>query len=337
MNVLLYALRRVVNIFFLIIGVSLVVFLITHTVPSDPVVANLSQRNMSNPKMVADFREKWGLDKPVHVQYFVYLGNLLKGDLGISIRTQRPVMDDLKQSFPATLELAVFAMIIAVIFGMLFGIISAIRRNSLCDHAVRAVSVIGVSVPSFWFGLMMLLVFYAWLGWAPGPGRISPLLSPPPNVTGMYVIDAVIAGNMPLAWNALTHLFLPGIVLGSYTMGLITRTTRSGLLEVLSTDYIRTAYAKGLNEKGVILRHALGNAIIPVITVIGLGFGNLLGGMVVVETVFAWQGIGRYAFQAAGNLDFPSIVGVAILVAVCYALINLVIDIIYRIVDPRVR
>ena len=337
MNILVYALRRIVYIFFLIIGVSLIVFFITHTVPADPVVANLSQRNMSNPKMVAEFREKWGLDKPIYVQYFTYLGNLLRGDMGVSIRTQRPVLDDLKQSFPATLELAVFSMIIAVTFGMMFGVISAVRRNSLCDHAVRAVSVIGVSVPSFWFGLMMLLIFYAQLGWAPGPGRISPLFSSPPHVTGLYVIDAALAGDMPLFWDALRHLFLPGIVLGSYTMGLITRTTRSGLLEVLSTDYIRTAHAKGLSERRVILKHALGNAIIPVITVIGLGFGNLLGGMVVVETVFAWQGIGRYAFQAAGNLDFPSIVGVAILVAVCYAFINLVIDITYRIVDPRMR
>jgi peptide/nickel transport system permease protein len=337
MNVLIYAIRRVVYIFFLIIGVSLVVFFISHSVPSDPVVANLSQRNMNNPKMVAEFREKWGLDKPLYAQYFTYLGNLLRGDMGVSIRTQRPVADDLKQSFPATMELAVFSMIIAVVFGLLFGIVSAIRRNSVCDHAVRAISVIGVSVPSFWFGLVMLLIFYARLGWAPGPGRISPLLPPPSSVTGFYVIDALMSGDLPLAWDALRHLFLPGIVLGSYTMGLITRTTRSSLLEVMSADYIRTAYAKGLNGRRVILGHALGNAIISVITVIGLGFGNLLGGMVVVETVFAWHGVGRYAYQAASTLDFPSIVGVAILVAVCYAFINLIIDIAYSVVDPRVR
>jgi peptide/nickel transport system permease protein len=337
MNILVYAARRIVYIVFLIIGVSLVVFFISHAVPSDPVVANLSQRNMGNPKMVAEFRAKWGLDKPLYAQYFTYLGNLLRGDMGVSIRTQRPVADDLRQSFPATLELAAFSMVIAVVFGVFFGVVSAVRRNSACDHVVRAVSVVGVSTPSFWFGLVMLLVFYAKLGWAPGPGRISAALSPPPRATGLYVIDALIAGDLPLAWDALRHLILPGIVLGSYTMGLITRTTRSSLLEALSADYVRTARAKGLNELRVILGHALGNAVIPVITVIGLGFGNLLGGMVVVETVFAWQGIGRYAYQAAGSLDFPSIVGVAILVALCYALINMIIDVAYSLADPRVR
>jgi peptide/nickel transport system permease protein len=337
MGALIYIGRRIAYIFVMIVGVSLLVFLISHTVPSDPVVANLSQRNMGNPKMVAEFRAKWGLDQPLYRQYLIYLNNLLHGDMGVSIRTQRPVLDDLKKAFPATVELAVFSMLIAIFFGLLFGIISAVKRNSALDQIVRAVSVMGVSVPSFWFGLMMLLIFYAWLGWAPGPGRLSPLLSPPPGVTGSYLIDAIIAGRWNVAADALRHLVLPGLVLGSYTMGFITRTTRSALLEVLSADYIRTAHAKGLNERAVIVGHAMGNALIPVITIIGLGFGNLLGGMVVVETVFAWQGIGQYAYQAAGNLDFPAIVGVAILVSLNYAVINLVIDILYGVIDPRVR
>ena len=334
---LLYIGRRIVFLFFLVIGVSLMVFFISHTVPSDPVVANLSQRNLDNPEMVAAFRAKWGLDKPLYQQYFMYLGNLFHGDMGTSIRTQRPVLADLKKCFPATIELAVFSMFIAVVFGLLFGVISAVKRNTFVDQLVRGISVVGVSVPSFWFGLVLLLIFYAGLGWAPGPGRLSPMLSAPPTVTGLYVWDAMIAGQWRVMWDALRHLVLPGIVLGAYTMGLITRTTRSSLLEVLSMDYIRTARAKGLSEKLVIVGHALGNALIPVITIIGLGFGNLLGGMVVVETVFAWQGIGQYAFQAAGNLDFPAIVGVSIIVAVNYALINLVIDILYGVIDPRVR
>ena len=187
MGLLRYIGRRIIFLFFLIIGVSLMVFLISHTVPSDPVVANLSQRNLDNPEMVAVFRAKWGLDKPLHQQYFIYVGNLLRGDLGTSIRTQRPVLKDLKKSFPATIELAIFSMFVAILFGMLFGVISAIKRNSVTDQAVRAVSVIGVSVPSFWFGLMLLLIFYSWLGWAPGPGRLSPSLSAPPSVTGLYV------------------------------------------------------------------------------------------------------------------------------------------------------
>ena len=313
------------------------VFLISHTVPSDPVVANLSQRNLDNPEMVAAFRAKWGLDRPFYRQYLTYLGNLARGDLGVSIRTQRPVAADLRKSFPATIELALFSMILAVAFGLLFGIVSAIKRNSAVDQTVRALSIVGVSVPSFWFGLMLLMVFYAWIGWAPGPGRLSPMFSAPAAVTGMYTVDALIAGDWALAWDALRHLVLPGIVLAAYTMGLITRTTRSSLLEVMSMDYIRTARAKGLGERLVIVGHALKNALIPVITIIGIGFGNLLGGMVVVETVFAWQGIGQYAYQAAGNLDFPAIVGVALLVAINYAVINLVIDVLYGVIDPRVR
>ncbi len=184
---------------------------------------------------------------------------------------------------------------------------------------------------------MGLLLFYVILGIAPGPGRISPHLTPPVAVTNLYVIDALLEGDWRLAWDALQHLFLPGLVLGSFTMGLITRTTRSSLLEVMSMDFIRTARAKGLKEKRIIMHHALGNALIPVVTVIGLGFGNLLGGMVLVETIFAWPGIGQYAFKAAGNLDFPAIIGVSILIAINYVIINLVVDILYGILDPRVR
>jgi peptide/nickel transport system permease protein len=332
-----FIMRRLVFLVLLVIGVSLIVFIISHTVPSDPVLANLSQRNIDNKEMVAAFKAKWGYDKPLTTQYLIYLGALLKGDLGVSTRTQRPVATDLGQYFPATIELAIFAMVIAVVFGILFGIISAIKRNSAADRLVRGISVLGASVPSFWLALMMLLLFYVILGVAPGPGRLGSRFSAPHAVTGLFVLDALIAGNLPLAIDALSHLVLPGIVLAVFTMGLIARTTRSSLLDVLSMDFIRTARAKGLAEDKVITRHALGNALIPVVTVIGLGFGNLLGGMVLVETIFAWPGIGRYAYQAARNLDFPAIIGVSILIAVNYVVINLVVDILYGILDPRVR
>jgi len=322
---------------FLVIGVSLIVFVISHTVPSDPVLANLSQRNIGNPEMVAAFKAKWGLDKPIYTQYLIYLGALLRGDMGLSIRTQRPVAVDLKAYFPATIELAVFAIVIAVVFGMAFGIISAIKRNTATDRIIRGISVLGASVPSFWLALMVLLLFYVVLGIAPGPGRLSSRFSAPHTVTGLFVLDALLAGDIPLALDALSHLVLPGVVLGAFTMGLITRTTRSSLLEVLSMDFIRTARAKGLAESRVITRHALGNALIPVVTVVGLGFGNLLGGMVLVESIFAWPGIGRYAYQAARNLDFPAIIGVSILIAINYVLINLLVDILYGMLDPRVR
>jgi peptide/nickel transport system permease protein len=319
------------------IGISLVVFLLSHAVPSDPVVANLSQRNLDNAEMVAEFRAKWGLDQPLHKQYLTYLKNLLRGDLGVSLRTQRPVLDDLLRYFPATIELAVFGMIFAVFFGMIFGIISAIKRNTLTEQILRGVSIFGVSVPSFWLALILLFVFYLSLGIAPGPGRVSSRISPPAHITGFFVIDALAGGDFGLFLDVIRHLVLPGACLGMFTMGLITRTTRSSLLEVLSLDFVRTARAKGLQEKDVIRKHALGNALLPVVTVIGMGFSNLLSGMVLVETIFAWPGIGQYAFQSAQNLDFPAIVGVSLLIALNHVVINLAIDILYGFLDPRVR
>lgn len=337
MDMLKYVVRRLFFLFFLMIGISLVVFLISHAVPSDPVVANLSQRNLDNEEMVAAFKEKWGLDQPLYKQYLIYLKGLLQGDLGISIRTQRNVIDDLKLYFPATIELSLFGIVFAVIFGMLFGVISAIKRNTAVDQILRGVSVFGVSVPSFWLALILLYIFYLVLGIVPGPGRISTHLAAPMAVTGFYTIDALLMGDWALFWDAVRHLLLPGACLGMFTMGLITRTTRSSLLEVLSMDYIRTARSKGLREKAVIVGHALGNALIPVITVIGVGFGNLLGGMVLVETIFAWPGIGQYAFQAAKMLDFPAIVGVALLISLNYVVLNLIVDVLYGALDPRVR
>ena len=337
MTILRYLLRRLVLLVFLILGVSLLVFLISHLVPADPVVAFISQRNISDPEIVAAFKAKWGLDLPLYQQYLIYLKNLLHGDLGISIRTHRPVLADLGEYFPATIELAVFATIVAVIFGLAFGIISATMRNSFVDQFLRAISVLGVSAPSFWVALVFLYLFYFRLGIAAGPGRLSARVAAPQAITHLYVLDALLQRQWQVALDACRHLLLPGIVLGLFTMGLITRTARSSLLEVLSKEYIRTARAKGLSEIFVILRHALGNAMIPVLTVIGLGFGNLLGGTVLVEMIFAWPGIGQYAFQSAHSLDFPSIVGVSLLIAVNYVVINLAIDIIYGLIDPRVR
>ncbi|GAK54806.1 ABC-type dipeptide/oligopeptide/nickel transport system, permease component [Candidatus Vecturithrix granuli] len=332
-----YILRRLVFLVFLILGVSLLVFLISHLVPADPVVAFVSQRNMSDPEVVAAFKAKWGLDQPLYMQYLIYVKSLMHGDLGVSIRTHRPVLTDLAEYFPATIELATFATIIAIVFGMIFGVISATMRNSFIDQILRAISVLGVSAPSFWVALVFLYVFYFRLGMAAGPGRLSSRIAAPLAITHLYLLDALLQRQWQTALDVFRHLLLPGIVLGLFTMGLITRTTRSSLLEVLSKDYIRTARAKGLMELFVILRHALGNAMIPVITVIGLGFGNLLGGTVLVETIFAWPGIGQYAFQSAHSLDFPSIVGVSLLIAVNYVVINLIIDLIYGVIDPRVR
>ena len=286
---------------------------------------------------MAAYRAKYGLDQPLPVQYILYMKNLLQFDLGTSMRTNKPVLSELARCYPATIELALFAIVIAAILGVLFGIISAIRRNSILDQTVRAISVTGVSIPSFWFALLVLYFFYYKLKLLPGPGRLSNAFTAPATVTGMYVIDSLLEGNIPKALDAVSHLILPGTVLAAFTMGLITRTARSNLLDVMSTDYIRTAKAKGLSRPGLIIRHALGNALIPVLTVIGLGLGNLLGGMVLVETIFNWPGVGQFAYESVLSVDFPSIIGVALLIALNYMVINTVVDILYGIIDPRVR
>lgn len=329
--------KRLVYLVVMLFGVATLVFILTKMIPGDPTVANLSQRALNDPEIVAAYRAKYGLDQPLPVQYILYMKNLLQFDLGTSMRTNKPVLSELARCYPATIELALFAIVIAAILGVLFGIISAIRRNSILDQTVRAISVTGVSIPSFWFALLVLYFFYYKLKLFPSPGRLSNAFTAPATVTGMYVIDSLLEGNIPKALDAASHLILPGTVLAAFTMGLITRTARSNLLDVMSTDYIRTAKAKGLSRPGLIIRHALGNALIPVLTVIGLGLGNLLGGMVLVETIFNWPGVGQFAYESVLSVDFPSIIGVALLIALNYMVINTVVDILYGIIDPRVR
>ena len=332
-----YILRRLGLLVILLIGVSLFVFLISHMVPSNPAAANLSQTALSDPEIVAAYEAKWGLDKPVIEQYAIYMKNLIQGDFGNSIRTGRPVLDDLKQYFPATLELSIFAMFIAVVLGILFGLISALFQNKPIDHIIRTLSVSGVSLPSFWFALLVMNVFSRRLNWFPSGGRFDMRRFSPSGGTGLHVLDALLQGNWALFGDALSHLFLPALVLGFFTMGLIARQTRSNLLEVMSTDFIRTARAKGMKENRVILKHALGNALVPVVTVSAMGFCNLLGGMVFVEQIFSWPGIGQYAYLSAKSLDFPAICGVSLLIAVVYVVVNLLIDILYGVIDPRIR
>lgn len=322
MDTLKFIIKRIFYLLILLLGVATIVFVLTRLVPTDPVAANLSQRNLNNEEMVNAFRAKWGLDKPVWQQYLIYLKGLLQLDFGTSIRTGKPVLSELKRCFPATLELSIFAIIFASVVGILFGVISALKRNSVIDQIVRGVSVAGVSVPTFWLALLLLYLFYYKLVLHHGTGMISSYFKPPETVTGLYVIDALIEGNIYKAIDCLGHLVLPGIVLGSFTMGLITRTTRSNLLEVMSTDYIRTAKAKGMARVRLILHHAMGNALIPVLTVIGLGLGNLLGGTVLVETIFTWPGVGQFAYESVLKLDSPGIIGVAILIAFNYGVIN---------------
>lgn len=337
MGRLKFVLKRLVLLVVMLVGVATIVFALTKLVPGDPVVANLSQRSLSDPEIVAAFKAKNGLDKPIIVQYLLHIKHIFQMDLGVSMRTNKSVLFELGRCFPATMELATFSILLATILGILFGVLSAMKRNSIIDQIVRAISVTGVSIPSFWFALIVLYVFYYKLKILPGPGRLSTAFSAPVSVTGFYTIDSLLEGNIPKFVNALQHLILPGGVLAAFTMGLITRTTRSNLLDVMSMDYIRTARAKGLAGEKIIIFHALGNALIPVLTVIGLGFGNLLGGMVLVETIFNWPGLGQFAYNSVKSLDYPSIIGVSLLIALNYMLINTVVDILYGVIDPRVR
>lgn len=329
--------RRLFLLIPMLIGVTLVSFLLAHVIPADPITANLGDLAISDPEIVAAYRHRWGLDRSLPEQFLVYLANLLRGDMGMSISTSQPVSVDILQHLPATIELAVAATAFGIAFGIPLGVASALRRGGTIDQITRVISLIGVSAPMFWLGLVAILVFYARLGWAPAPGRMSAALTAPQVITGFVLPDALMAGRLDAAADALGHLLLPALILSLYGTGLIARMMRSGMLESLREDYIRSARAKGLQERTVIWRHAFRNALIPVVTIIGLTFGGLLSGTVVMENVFAWPGLGAYAFRSAVSLDYPAIMGVGLVVAVTYIVVNLIVDVLYAVIDPRIR
>ncbi|CEJ14962.1 putative D,D-dipeptide transport system permease protein DdpB [bacterium YEK0313] len=316
---------------------TLVIFLIANTVPGDPILAQLGDVAASNKEFVAEWRAKWGLDLPLWQRYFLFLKGLAQGDLGISIASQRPVLEDIAQFAPATIELATISFLLALGIGIPLGIMAAVWRDTWVDHIARVVSLVGVSSPTFWLAFIMLAIFYGGLEIAPGPGRLDAIAMPPPSVTGLMLIDTVIAGDWETFRDAAAHLVLPSIVLAAATLGLITRTTRASMLESIQQDYVRVARAKGLKRYTVITGHVLPNALIPVVTLGGLAYANLLTGAVMTETVFSWPGLGRYTFRSAATLDFPAIMGITLIVALVYLLINLAIDISYALLDPRVN
>lgn len=337
MSLSVYFIRRLLLAIPLILGITVVSFIIANAVPADPINANLPQNALNDPELVEAFRERWGLDRSPVEQYFVYLGNLVRGDLGVSIKTRNPVVEDIRQFLPATMELATYSIVVGLLMGISFGVISALRRNSPVDYAVRAFALIGVSFPVFLLALIALTVFHAQLGWTAGPGRLSFLVSAPPRVTGWLTIDSLLARDWGTFRDAVSHLILPSIVLGGFVAGIIARITRSSLLEQLNADYVRTARSKGLHEWTVIQRHALRNALIPVVTILGLLYGNLLAGAVLTESIFAWPGLGRYVYRASTSQDFPAIMGVSMLIALIYVLVNFLVDIVYYFLDPRIR
>jgi peptide/nickel transport system permease protein len=319
------------------LGVTLISFVVSHAVPADPIVSNLGQIASQRPEIVKAFREKWGLDKPLYIQYLTFVGNLARGEMGTSINTRRAVTKDLALFIPATIELATTAVLFALVLGLPLGIFAAIRRDGPIDHLARLVSLIGVSIPIFWLATVSLVLFYATLHWTVGPARLGPQIERPEVVTGLFTVDSLIAGDFETFRDALSHLLLPGLVLASSIMGLVTRVTRSSMLEVLSQDYTRTARAKGLREAVVVARHALRNALIPTVTVLGLAYGGLLSGAVLTETIFAWPGLGRYAFNAVITNDFPAIMAVTFVIGIMYVFVNLVVDLLYGWLDPRIH
>lgn len=329
-----FILRRLLGFAFVLVGVSIFTFAIAQLVPVDPAAAALGAKARED--QILAYRQQLGLDRPVWEQYFRYVSRLVQGDLGESIRTRRPVIDDLRDFFPATLELAIAALVVSLLLGIPLGIIAALRRNHWIDAVARMIALIGGSMPIFYIGLLGLGLFYRQLRWLPGQGRLDTTFTPPETITGIFTLDALLTSNWPIFQNAVWHLILPALTLGYFSTAVLLRITRSSMLEALSQDYVRTARSKGLREQIVVMRHVFKNSLPPVLTTVGLTFGSLLSGAVLTETVFGWPGLGRYATTSVSNLDLPAVMGVTLLAAVVYPGINTLVDIGYSLVDPRV-
>lgn len=329
-----YIVRRVISLVPVLIGISIVVFLLLRLTPGDPATVMLGER--ATPRKIAELRAQLGLDRPLWRQYLDFMVRLGHGDLGHSIINGDSVSSELADRFPATAELVVFAMLWGLMVGIPAGIVSAIKRNSFFDVASMVLSLLGVSMPIFWLGLMLIYLFAVWLHWLPPSGQIS-LEIPFHRLTNFYLLDALIAGNWPAVRSVLRHLLLPSLVLSTVTMPILARLTRSAMLEVLSQDYVRTARAKGLHDRIVVLRHALRNALPPIVTVVGLQIGGLLGGAILTETIFAWPGMGLWMYQAILNRDYPIVQAGVLVAAVIFVLMNLLVDISYTLLDPRIQ
>jgi peptide/nickel transport system permease protein len=318
------------------LGLLLVTFLIGRVVPIDPVLAAVGDR--ANAETYERMRIEMGLNLPLWQQFINYVADVLRGDFGTSVLTSQPVLEDIRRAFPATLELSTAAIFIGVVIGIPAGVFAAVHRGRWPDHLVRILGLVGYSVPVFWLGLVGLLLFYAKLDWAPGPGRLDVfydgLVDP---VTGVITIDALLAGETEIFWNALSHLILPASILGYFSIAYISRMTRSFMLDQLRQEYITTARVKGLSETRVIWRHALGNIAVPLITVVALSYANLLEGSVLTETVFAWPGLGLYITNSLLNADMNAVLGGTLVVGAVFIGLNMLSDLLYRLLDPRAK
>ena len=332
LKLLLHRLLFVIPTF---IGIVALTFFLIRLAPGDPILLMAGEHGVS-PERYAELRQQLGFDQPILLQFTGYLWQVLNGNLGISVVTQTPVLEEFGKLFPATLELAIIAMILAVAIALPAGVLAAVKRNTIIDHSITAVSLVGYSMPIFWWALLLILLFSVNLGWMPVAGRLN-FIYDIESVTGFMLIDTVLAGDRDAFLDALRHLTLPAIVLATIPLAVITRMTRSSMLEVLKQDYIRTARAKGLSESAVIFKHALRNALIPVITVIGLQTSILMTGAILTETIFSWPGIGKWLLEAVYRRDYPVVQGGVLLIAGLVILVNTVVDMLYVVINPRLR
>ncbi|MED1914938.1 ABC transporter permease [Brevibacillus sp. DP1.3A] len=334
MALLAYSIRRILMLIPVLVGMSIIVFSIIRAIPGDPALTILGEK--ATPQAIADIREALGLNNPWYIQYFDYMKDILSGNLGESLQTNAPISDEIIPYLAATTELTIVSMLIAVFIGVNAGILSAWKQNSWFDYSAMLIALVGVSMPIFWLGLMEQWVFAQELKWLPSVGRDNSR-NPVEAITHFYILDTMIAGQWDQLWEVIKHLILPGIALGTIPMAIIARITRSSMLEVMRADYVRTARAKGLTQFWVVYKHALKNAMIPVLTVIGLQTGLLLGGAVLTETIFGWPGVGRYIVTAIGNRDYPVIQSGILVIATIFVLINLLVDLLYAYIDPRIK
>jgi peptide/nickel transport system permease protein len=329
-----FLVRRLFMLIFVLLGVSVLIFTISHVIPSDP--ARQAAGPHATTEQVDVLRKKFGFDRPLPEQYWIYMTGLLRGDLGFSLYSRRPVAEDIKAYFPATLELTSAAMLICLLLGIPMGVLSAVYKDRLLDHISRVVSIGGVGLPVFWLALLFQLVLYRWLDWLPAGGRIDTTITAPLTVTRLYIVDSLVSGNWPALKSSLLYITMPAITLAFASVAWVARITRSSMLETLNQDYIRTARSKGLRERRLIYVHALGNALIPAVTMIGLQIGALLSGAFLVEIIFSWPGIGFYTINSIMSMDFNAIMTTTLLVAMVYTITNLIVDILYVAIDPRI-
>ncbi len=330
-----FVVRRLLLLVPILIGLSVLLFAWVRALPGGPAIALLGER--ATPEAVERVNRLYGLDRPLHEQYFTYMGRVLQLDFGASSRTNQPVLDELFRTFPATVELAFFALVFALLAGIPLGYYAARRHGTWLDQSTITASLLGVTIPVFFLGYLLKYVFAVKLGWLPGQGRQEARLLGAEHPTGFYVLDGLLTGNLTAAWDALKHLVLPAIALGTIPLAIIARITRASVLDVVHEDYVRTAEAKGLLARTVTRRHILRNALLPVVTVTGLQVGLLLSGAVLTERVFAFPGIGSFLYEAISHRDYSVIQGFILVIAVLIVLVNLLVDIAYGVIDPRVR